>query len=86
MVARLTIKKKYRPVSDQMTEILNQAERMRHELTEAVMEDSRFEVVMAAQPKEHLMTVNRMVAAESHLNAAQVHWPPLVGGHRDGAG
>lgn len=41
MVARLTIgKKKYIEVEAQMNEILIQAERLRHELTEAVEEDS----------------------------------------------
>ena len=57
MVARLTLgKKKYASVEDQMTEILNQAERLRKELTTAVEEDSAaFEEVMAAfkLPKEN---------------------------------
>ncbi len=50
MVARLTIgKKKYAAVEAQMKEILNQAERLRCELTAAVDEDSAaFEGVMAA--------------------------------------
>src|SRR5450759_5411186 len=50
MVARLTIgKKKYAAVEDQMKEILIQAERLRHELTAAVEEDSAaFEEVMSA--------------------------------------
>jgi glutamate formiminotransferase/formiminotetrahydrofolate cyclodeaminase len=50
MVARLTIgKKKYAAVEAQMNEILIQAERLRHELTAAVEEDSAaFEGVMAA--------------------------------------
>jgi glutamate formiminotransferase/formiminotetrahydrofolate cyclodeaminase len=50
MVARLTIgKKKYLAVEAQMNEILNQAERLRTELTAAVDEDSAaFEGVMAA--------------------------------------
>ena len=50
MVARLTIgKKKYAEVEAQMKEILNQAERLRFELTAAVEEDSAaFEGVMAA--------------------------------------
>ncbi len=50
MVARLTIgKKKYAAVEAQMNEILNQAERLRSELTAAVDEDSAaFESVMAA--------------------------------------
>ncbi|MDI6769693.1 MAG: glutamate formimidoyltransferase [Anaerolineales bacterium] len=50
MVARLTIgKKKYASVEAQMTEILNQAEKLRADLTAAVDEDSAaFEGVMAA--------------------------------------
>jgi glutamate formiminotransferase/formiminotetrahydrofolate cyclodeaminase len=50
MVARLTIgKKKYAAVEEQMKEILIQAERLRHELTAAVEEDSAaFEEVMSA--------------------------------------
>jgi glutamate formiminotransferase/formiminotetrahydrofolate cyclodeaminase len=50
MVARLTIgKKKYAEVELQMKEILNQAERLRQELTHHVQEDSAaFEQVMAA--------------------------------------
>ncbi len=50
MVARLTIgKKKYADVEDQMKEILNQAERLRLELTGAVAEDSAaFEGVIGA--------------------------------------
>lgn len=50
MVARLTIgKKKYVSVEAQMIEILNQAEKLRAELTAAVVEDSAaFEGVMTA--------------------------------------
>ena len=50
MVARLTIgKKNYQAVQAQMNEILKQAERLRAELTEAVLADSAaFEAVMAA--------------------------------------
>jgi glutamate formiminotransferase/formiminotetrahydrofolate cyclodeaminase len=50
MVARLTLgKKKYAAVDDQMNEILDQAERMRTELTAAVDEDAAaFERLMAA--------------------------------------
>ena len=50
MVARLTIgKKKYAQVEDQMNEILNQAERLRRELSEAVEADAAaFEGVLAA--------------------------------------
>ena len=56
MVARLTIgKKKYAAVEAQMNEILNQAERLRRDLTALVDEDATaFEEVMAAfkLPKE----------------------------------
>ena len=50
MVARLTIgKKKYAQVEDQMKEILNQAERMQRELSEAVAADAAaFEGVLSA--------------------------------------
>jgi glutamate formiminotransferase/formiminotetrahydrofolate cyclodeaminase len=50
MVARLTIgKKNYEAIQVQMNEILKQAERLRAELTEAVLADSAaFEAVMAA--------------------------------------
>ncbi len=50
MVARLTIgKKKYAAVEDQMKEILNQAERLRRELSEAVAADAAaFEGVLSA--------------------------------------
>jgi len=50
MVARLTIgKKNYEAIQAQMNEILKQAERLRAELTEAVLADSAaFEAVMAA--------------------------------------
>ncbi len=55
MVARLTIgKKKYAEVEAQMNEILNQAERLRRELTEAVEADSAaFEAVLAAFKLPH---------------------------------
>ena len=78
MVARLTLgKKKYAAVEDQMNEILNQAERLRRELTDAVEEDSSaFEGVMAAfkLPKETPdLKVARLSAIESAtLVAAQV--------------
>ena len=50
MVARLTVgRKKYAQVDDQMNEILNQAERLRRELTESVAADAAaFEGVLAA--------------------------------------
>ena len=50
MVARLTVgRKKYAQVEDQMNEILNQAERLRRELTEAVAADAAsYEGVLAA--------------------------------------
>ena len=50
MVARLTVgRKKYAQVEDQMNEILNQAERLRRELSEAVEADAAaFEGVLAA--------------------------------------
>lgn len=50
MVARLTVgKKKYTEVEDQMNEILNQAEKLRRELTAAVEDDSAaFNDVIAA--------------------------------------
>ncbi|HTX92147.1 MAG TPA: glutamate formimidoyltransferase [Anaerolineales bacterium] len=78
MVARVTIgKKKYAAVEAQMNEIMNQAERLRRELTEAVSEDSAaFEEVMAAfklskeNPKQQMA---RAAAIESAtLAAAQV--------------
>jgi glutamate formiminotransferase/formiminotetrahydrofolate cyclodeaminase len=78
MVARLTIgKKSYAPVEAQMNEILKQAERLRHELTEAVAEDSAvFEAVMAAfkLPKEtHEQQNLRADAIEAAtIQAAQV--------------
>jgi glutamate formiminotransferase/formiminotetrahydrofolate cyclodeaminase len=78
MVARLTIGKKiYATVEAQMIEILNQAERLRRELTEAVAEDSAaFEGVMAAfkLPKDKLeQQTQRAEAIEAAtLYAAQV--------------
>ncbi len=55
MVARLTIgKKKYAGVEAQMTEILNQAERLRRELTNAVEEDfNAYNAVMESFKLRH---------------------------------
>jgi glutamate formiminotransferase/formiminotetrahydrofolate cyclodeaminase len=84
MVARLTIgKKKYLSVESQMNEILNQAERLRSELTEAVDEDAAaFKEVMAAfklpkessgQEKVRLETIEKatLLAAQVPLSVAQ---------------
>jgi glutamate formiminotransferase/formiminotetrahydrofolate cyclodeaminase len=81
MVARLTVfKKKYSAVEAQMVEILDQAERLRKELTAAVDEDSfAFEEVMAAfklpkeTPEQEKVRAERIESAT--LRAAQV---PLV--------
>jgi glutamate formiminotransferase/formiminotetrahydrofolate cyclodeaminase len=78
MVARLTVgRKKYASVEDQMKEILNQAERLRRELTAAVEEDAAaFEGVMAAfklpkdSPEEENSRSNAIEKAT--LYAAQV--------------
>jgi len=78
MVARLTIgKKSYQPVQAQMTEILNQAERLRLELTGAVQVDSAaFEAVMAAfkLPKGTTkeMAIRNAAIEEATRSAAQV--------------
>jgi glutamate formiminotransferase / formiminotetrahydrofolate cyclodeaminase len=78
MVARLTIgKKKYAKVDAQMNEILNQAERLRRELSEAVDEDSTaFEGVLTAfrLPQESAgQQTQRLEAIEQAcLHAAQV--------------
>jgi glutamate formiminotransferase / formiminotetrahydrofolate cyclodeaminase len=78
MVARLTVGKKlYVSVEAQMNEILKQAERLRHELTDAVVEDSvAFEGVMAAfkLPKDTPEQQTRRAAAieSDTLRAAQV--------------
>ena len=78
MVARLTIgKKKYAEVEAQMIEILNQAERLRAELTAAVDEDSAaFESVMAAfkLPKDTSgkEAVRNQAIEEATKHAAQV--------------
>jgi formiminotetrahydrofolate cyclodeaminase len=77
MVARLTIgKKKYAQVEDQMNEILNQAERLRRELSEAVEADAAaFEGVLAAfrQPKGTAELEKQRLAAieQATLEAAQ---------------
>ena len=78
MVVRLTIgKKKYAGVEDQMNEILNQAERMRRELTEAVQADAQaFEAVLAAVrlPQQTPEQQNARLAAveQATLQAAQL--------------
>ena len=78
MVAQVTIgKKKYAAVEAQMGEILNQAERLRGELTAAVDEDSvAFEEVMAAfkLPKNTPTQQTKRAAAiqSATLRAAQV--------------
>jgi glutamate formiminotransferase/formiminotetrahydrofolate cyclodeaminase len=78
MVARLTVgKKKYAPVEAQMIEILNQAERLRHDLSAAVEEDSAaFNGVMAAfkLPKDtsEAQTVRQAAIETATLTAAQV--------------
>ncbi len=85
MVARLTVgKKKYAAVEAQMTEILNQAERLRRELTAAVDEDSAaFEGVLAAfklpkdTPKQEKVRAEAIEKAT--LRAAQV---PLTVGQK----
>jgi glutamate formiminotransferase/formiminotetrahydrofolate cyclodeaminase len=81
MVARLTIgKKKYAGIEAQMNEILNQAERLRRDLTSAVEEDAAaFEAIMAAfkLPKEtpEQQVVRSAGIEKATLNAAQI---PLV--------
>ena len=75
MVARLTVgRKKYAAVEAQMNEILNQAERLRRDLTALVEEDSTvFEGVMAAfkLPKETpKQQEERLAAIESATLAA----------------
>jgi len=78
MVARLTIgKKKYAAVEAQMIEILNQAERLRRELTAAIDEDSAaFEGVMASfkLPKDtpEQQRVRAEAIEKATLRAAQV--------------
>ncbi len=78
MVARLTIgKKKYVEVEAQMNEILSQAERLRHELTEAVEEDSAaFTNVLAAfkLPRDSPEQQHQRSAAieQASLQAARV--------------
>jgi glutamate formiminotransferase/formiminotetrahydrofolate cyclodeaminase len=78
MVARLTVgKKKYTGVEAQMNEILNQAERLRQELTEAVEADAAaFEGVLAAYrlPKETpgQQTLRLAAIDQASLHAAQL--------------
>ena len=78
MVARLTVgKKKYAQVEDQMNEILNHAERLRRELSEAVEADAAaFEGVLAAFRLPHETTgqqTQRLAAIEqATLLAAQI--------------
>jgi glutamate formiminotransferase / formiminotetrahydrofolate cyclodeaminase len=85
MVARLTIgKKKYAGVEAQMNEILNQAERLRRELTEAVEADSAaFKEVLAAFKLPQVSSEQQERRAEAiqqaSLNAAQV---PLEVAHK----
>jgi glutamate formiminotransferase/formiminotetrahydrofolate cyclodeaminase len=84
MVARLTIgRKKYAAMEDQMKEILNQAERLRQELSEAVEEDAAaFEGVLSAfrlpktTPQQELIRFSMidqatLVAAHMPLGVAQ---------------
>jgi len=78
MVTRLTIgKKKYASVEAQMNEILNQAERLRRDLTTAVDEDSAaFKGVMTAfkLPKDNpeQQTARQAAIETATLSAAQV--------------
>lgn len=71
MVSRLTVgKKKYVEVEAQMTEILAQAERLRHDLTAAIAEDAAaFEAILAAfkLPKE---TGDQQAARTAAIEAA----------------
>ena len=84
MVARLTVgKKKYAQVEDQMNEILNQAQRMQRELSEAVVADAAaFEGVLSAfrlpkaTPQQQLIRLSMidqatLVAAHMPLGVAQ---------------
>jgi glutamate formiminotransferase/formiminotetrahydrofolate cyclodeaminase len=78
MVARLTIgKKKYAEVDAQMNEILNQAERLRWEMTEAVEEDSAaFKRVLTAfklpQETQEMQRYRSEAIEQASLQAAQV--------------
>jgi glutamate formiminotransferase/formiminotetrahydrofolate cyclodeaminase len=78
MVARLTLgKKKYAGVEAQMNEILNQAERLRWELNEAVEQDSAaFKAVLVAfklpQETPAQQTRRRMAIERASLHAAEV--------------
>jgi glutamate formiminotransferase / formiminotetrahydrofolate cyclodeaminase len=78
MVARLTIgRKKYAEVEAQMNEILNQAERLRRDLTQAVEEDSAaFSGVLAAfklpHESEEQQAQRHAAIEQASLHAAQV--------------
>jgi glutamate formiminotransferase/formiminotetrahydrofolate cyclodeaminase len=78
MVARLTIgKKKYADIEAQMNEILNQAERLRCELAQAVEEDSAaFNGVLSTFKLPHESPEQEAIRAQAiqqaTLNAAQV--------------
>lgn len=77
MVARLTIgKKKYAPVEDQMKEILNQAGRLRRELTEAVAADAAaFEGVLAA------FRLPKATAQQQMIRLSMIDQATLVAAH-----
>ncbi|MCL4558994.1 MAG: glutamate formimidoyltransferase [Chloroflexi bacterium] len=78
MVARLTIgKKKYAAVENRMWEILEQAEMLRKQLSQAVVEDSAaFDVLLSAVrlPKEtpREQQIRQQTLEEATLNAAQI--------------
>lgn len=78
MVARLTIgKKKYAPVEAEMQSILEQAERLRAELTQAIQEDAAaFEAVMSAfkLPKDspEQLAVRQQAVEAATLGATRV--------------
>jgi glutamate formiminotransferase/formiminotetrahydrofolate cyclodeaminase len=89
MVARLTIgRKKYAPVEAQMIEILNQAERLRGELTDAVDEDSAaFSGVMSAfklpkdspeQEKARLEAIEKATLIATHVPFAVAQKSAIV--------
>ncbi len=78
MVARLTVgKKKYAEVEAQMTEIIAQAEHLRHDLTAAVDEDAAaFEAILASfklpKESEEQQTARNAAIETATLKAAQV--------------
>jgi glutamate formiminotransferase/formiminotetrahydrofolate cyclodeaminase len=82
MVARLTVnKKKYAQVKDQMNEILNHAERLRRELSEAVEADAAaFEGVLAAfrLPRETPGQQTQRLAAIEQATLLAAQLPLLV--------